>query len=864
MAQAPIWASGKAGIGGRVYLATMNKVIGFFLAGLAVAAGVHGQGPATVTSADIYLRIKKLNVLGSVLYIAAHPDDENSRLIAYMADGRLYRTAYLSMTRGDGGQNLIGDEQGVELGLIRTQEMMAARRVDGAEQFFTRAYDFGFSKSTEEALKTWDEQKILSDVVWVIRKYQPDVIITRFPPDSRAGHGHHSASALLAHEAFDAAADPNRFPEQFKYGVKPWRARRVLWNSFNFGRNFNTTSEDQMKIDVGGFNPIVGKSYGELAAISRTNHKSQGAALTPSRGQSMEYFTLVAGDPAPDDPMDGVETTWNRVPGAEGISALVDGVLKEYSLTAPEKSVPGLVKVYKVIEKLPAGYWRTEKLKEVRQLIEDCSGLWLEATAQSPYIAQGDSLPVTIVLNNRLGADLALKEVRLGTPGEWGEAPLAGRPDLDTVWNERLDNDRNYSFTRYLRVATTKSVTQPYWLEQPMSLGHFNVSDQRLIGDAQSAPAYVAEFTLMVDGQEMVLTRPLQYKTTDPVRGELYEPLTVEPRYTARLDPEMLVFPDKAAKDFEADLVRHSAAARDVRQSFTPVTGLALSPGAGLDGPGSKEWAARPNGQATGLVSGDLLIDHEGAGQRNDTALQLLTISYQHIPRIDYFRPAEEKFVVADIKTAGHRIGYIEGAGDKVPQALQQMGYDVVVLKEGDLASAAYLQQYDAIIAGVRAYDVHPWLTGRHDVLMEYVKNGGNYIVQYNRGGLGQMKTTIGPYPFAVANIRVTDENAEVNFVLPEHKVLHYPNKITEKDFSGWIQERGIYFAGETDTAYKEVLSMKDPGEPEQKGSLVIAGYGKGDFVYTGLVFFRELPAGVPGAYRLMANIIALNQKKAF
>ncbi|HEV2355339.1 MAG TPA: hypothetical protein VGR89_13910 [Puia sp.] len=367
-----------------------------------------------------------------------------------------------------------------------------------------------------------------------------------------------------------------------------------------------------------------------------------------------------------------------------------------------------------------------------------------------------------------------------------------------------------------------------------------------------------------MDGQEIVLTRPVQYKVTDPVRGELYEPLTVEPRYTARLDPEMLVFPDKASKKFEADLLRHSAAARDVRQSFTPVNGLALSPGAGLDGPGSKEWEARPDGKASGLVSGDLLIDHEGADGKNDTALQLLTISYPHIPRIDYFRPAEEKFVVADIKTAGHRIGYIEGAGDKVPEALQQMGYEVVMLRESDLASAAYLQQYDAIIAGVRAYDVHPWLTGRHEVLMEYVKNGGNFIVQYNRGGLGQMKTTVGPYPFAVANIRVTDENAQVNFVLPEHKVLHFPNEITENDFSGWIQERGIYFAGQTDTAYQEVLAMKDPGEAEQKGSLVIGHYGKGDFVYTGLVFFRELPAGVPGAYRLMANIIALNQKKAF
>src|SRR5580700_7025880 len=373
----------------------MNRVIFFVLAGLAGTLGVGAQGPATVTSADIYLRLKKLNVLGSVLYVAAHPDDENSRLIAYMAKDRLYRTGYLSMTRGDGGQNLIGDEQGVELGLIRTQEMMAARRVDGAEQFFSRAYDFGFSKSTEEALKTWDKEKALSDVVWVIRKFQPDVIITRFPPDSRAGHGHHSASAVLAHEAFDAAGDPNRFPEQLKYGVKPWRAKRLLWNSFNFGPGANTTSDDQMKIDVGGYNPILGKSYGELAAISRTNHKSQGAALTPARGESMDYFTLVAGDPAHGDPMEGVVTDWSRVEGAEKISAMVDEVVKDFDLMAPEKSVHGLVMLFDAIGRLPDSYWKSQKQNEVADLIADCSGLWLEAVVRGPYAVRGDSLPIT-------------------------------------------------------------------------------------------------------------------------------------------------------------------------------------------------------------------------------------------------------------------------------------------------------------------------------------------------------------------------------------------------------------------------------------------------------------------------------------
>jgi LmbE family N-acetylglucosaminyl deacetylase len=848
----------------------MKKICTWLLMGFAGFCNVSAQGPATITSADIYLRLKKLNVLGTVLYVAAHPDDENSRLIAYMAKGRLYRTGYMSMTRGDGGQNLIGDEQGVDLGLIRTQEMLAARRVDGADQFFSRAFDFGFSKSTQEALKTWDEQKILSDVVWVIRKFQPDVIITRFPPDSRAGHGHHSASAVLAHEAFEAAADPNRFPEQFKYGVKPWQAKRLLWNSFNFG-GLNTTSEDQMKIDVGGFNPILGKSYGELAAESRTNHKSQGAALTPARGESMDYFTLVAGDPAPHDPMEGVVTTWERVPGGGKIAGMVDEVTRDFSLTAPEKSVPGLVAVYKAILQLPDGYWKMQKLKEVRQLIEDCSGLWLEAVAGTPYVAQGDPLSVTFVLNNRLNANIAVREIRLETPKAWltmtatGSAAADARKDevdFDTVWRQSLDGDKNYYFTKSLVVSPNHPVTQPYWLAEPMSPGHFNVADQRLIGNPQSPPAYEAEFDLVVEGQEMTLTLPLQYKYTDAVKGERYEPLTVLPRVTAQLDPTLLVLAGNQEKGFGATMHVHSANGSYSFKGLTPATGVAyLTPDHPFHITGHEGWIAHADGKTTGTtVTGNLLLGHDG---QTDTALEMHTIAYDHIPRIDYFQPAVEKFVLTDLKTAGHRIGYIDGAGDKVPAALEQMGYEVVMLKERDIMGGN-LGQFDAIIAGVRAYDVHPWLVARHDVLMQYVKEGGNLVVQYNRDALGQVKSTIGPYPFAVANLRVTDETAKVDFLLPEHKVLNVPNKITDKDFDGWIQERGIYFAGQTDTAYHAVLSMKDPGESELKGSLVIANYGKGTFVYTGLVFFRELPAGVPGAYRLMANIIALNQKKAF
>jgi LmbE family N-acetylglucosaminyl deacetylase len=831
----------------------MNRFFLVLLAGLSGLV-VAAQGPERITSAEIYLRLNKLNVLGTVLYVAAHPDDENSRLIAYMAKDRLYRTGYLSMTRGDGGQNLIGDEQGVELGLIRTQEMLAARRVDGAEQFFSRAFDFGFTKSTDEALKTWGEQKILSDAVWVIRKFQPDVIITRFPPDSRAGHGHHSASAVLAHEAFLAAADPTKFPEQFQYGVKPWKAKRILWNTFNFGGT-NTTSEDQLKIDVGVFNPILGKSYGEIAAESRTNHKSQGAALTPARGASMEYFSLVDGDAAHNDPLDGVETSWRRVPGGERIEGMVNQVIRDFSLAHPERSVPALVEIYKAIVALPDGYWKTQKLKEVQQLIADCSGLWMEAVTRVPYAVQGDWLPVTLVLNNRLNAPISVKGVRVD--------------GVDTAWQEELQGDKNYSLSRTIHVAPDKPVTQPYWLRDEMSPGYFNVSDQRLIGNPQEGIAYEVQFRLVVGGEEIVYTRPVQYKYTDPVRGELYEPVTVIPPVTGQFDPALVLFMGNEEKSFHVEAQDHEAGGAGVSMppmELTPTPGIAVAKPVGLS------WTAKAAGHGTEAVTAGLLSNRPGrangavrgaSGGFRDTVLQLTTIAYDHIPRIDYFRPAREKFVVADVRTAGHRIGYIEGAGDKVPAALQQMGFEVVLLKEKDI-TPSYLKTFDAVIGGIRAYEIHPWLKAKHEILMDYIKDGGNLIVQYDRGQLGEMTTNIGPYAFAVSNIRVTDETARVNFLQPAHPVLNYPNKITDQDFDGWIQERGIYFAGQTDPAYESVLSMNDPGEKEQKGSLVIARYGKGIFVYTGLVFFRELPAGVPGAYRLMANIIALNQKKGF
>lgn len=810
---------------------------------ITVSAFCFGQTPPSYTSAEILLQLKKLKTLGSVLYIAAHPDDENTRLITYLSKDRLYRTGYLSVTRGDGGQNLIGNEQGIELGMIRTQELLAARRIDGGEQFFTRAYDFGFSKNTEEAFRIWDKEKILHDVVWVIRRFQPDVIITRFPEDSRAGHGHHSGSAVLAREAFKAAADASRFPEQLKNGVKPWQAKRIVWNSF-IPQNASPPS-DAFRLDVGAYNALLGKSYGEIAAESRSQHKSQGFGVPRGRGQAFEYFSPVDGVKASDDLFNDVTTSWNRVEGGQRVDEKIDGIIAAYSITNPEKSVPALVELYKELNNIKDVYWKTQKQKEVAQLIEACSGLWLDATTNTAYAIQGDSLRFNFSMINRLLPTVTLKRISI--------------EGFDTTYNQQLETNRVAAFQKTLLIPSNKIITQPYWLEKEMNEGSFNVNDVSLISNPESKPAYEAVFTFTVEGSDFSLTKPVRYKFTDPVKGELYQPLTVLPAITGRFEPDVLVLNTNEVKSFDVITRKQGRVATAVKPEIknTGNVDVKLLPA----GNGTFAYEAKRKNIQTQVTRAKLLFQQNG---KSEEAKELRTVSYDHIPRLDYFHTPEVKLVVADIKIANKRIGYIEGAGDKVPEALLQMGYDVVMLKEKDITPAG-LRNLDAIVTGIRAYNTQAWLPEKNDVLMDYVEQGGNLVVQYNTNNFaGPLRSRIGPYPFNISRNRVTDENAKVTFLKPEHPVLNFPNKITEGDFNNWVQERGIYFADQLDPKYETVLAMNDPGEPEQRGSLIIAEHGRGKFVYTGLVFFRELPAGVPGAYRLLANILALNAKKGF
>ena len=830
----------------------MKKIYCLILSAV-LSISVFAQSPQTWTSADIYLAIKKLNVLGSVLYVAAHPDDENTRLIAYLSKDRLYRTGYLSMTRGDGGQNLIGDEQGIDLGLIRTQELLAARRIDGGEQFFTRAFDFGFSKNPEETFTKWDKEKILSDVVWVIRKFQPDIIITRFPTTGEGGHGHHTASAILANEAFAAAADPTRFVDQLKY-VQPWQVKRVLWNTFNFGGT-NTQSDNQYKLDVGGYNPLLGKSYGEIAAESRSNHKSQGFGAAANRGEALEFFTATKGDQPKNDLLEGIDISWKKVNGGEAIEKAVNDIAGSFDFLHPENSVKGLVQLYKALTAMPAGYWRDKKLNETKQLIEQCSGLWIDVFTTEQFAVQTDSIRFNFQFNNRLGVNATIKGFAVD--------------GFDSLMGQPLARNRNINFAKTVYVPSSKPITQPYWLENKMETGYFNVSDQTKIGIPDVQPSYVLTVRMNIEGEDLNFSRGVKFKFTDPVRGELYWPLVVV--------PPVLITPSEDLKILMNgnDKTAGSVSLKGLKRNFTgkivafsesdmkPLTNFSFNNQQVRVNSKNQTLGFEYNGKNIKSSENILFAVTDTVGN-NLIKSDRHEVKYDHIPAINYFHDADVALKVVNVETYGKKIGYIIGAGDKVPEALEQMGYEVNRLNQKEISKNP-LDKFDAIIVGVRAYNTLDWIGSYYDKLMKYVENGGNLIVQYNTSNfISNVRSKIGPYDFTISRNRVTDENATVTFLKPEHPALNFPNKINQDDFKGWIQERSIYDAIDTAGKFEKILAMNDPGEKPDDGSLLIAKYGRGYFTYTGLVFFRELPAGVPGAYRLLANLIALNRKKAF
>jgi len=815
---------------------------------LFTVAQAFSQTAPPADLATIQQNLDKLNVLGSVLYVAAHPDDENTQLLAYLAQEKHYRTGYLSLTRGDGGQNLIGNEQGELLGLVRTQELLAARRVDGAEQFFSRANDFGFSKGPEETLKIWDHEKILGDVVWVIRKFRPDVIICRFPTTGEGGHGHHTSSAIIAQEAFAAAADPKRFPNQLKY-VQTWQAKRLLWNTFSFG-SMNTTAPDQFKIDIGKYNSTLGKGYGEIAADSRSNHKTQGFGTAKQRGTSLEYFKTILGDIPKDSLTSGINTTWTRVEGGAAIAGQINFIKKSFDRENPQSSVPSLIDLLGHVEAIKDAYWRDQKSKEIKDLIAACAGLWFESYAMQPVYAVGDSIGVVSNLYTPYRLPIPQFEIR-------------STPKYSDIYEDRL----GHAFNPGVMIRDTLNtgagkieakLTQPYWLVSAHGLGTYTLANDTLAGNPENPDYPKIVFTYNMGSKKVSYERKLMYKYVDPAKGEIYAPVVVAPPVTANILSKDYIFSSQQPQTVQIKLQAFTSVGGSIR--LKAPSGWNISPEK-IDFTSKAkgaEWVESFTVEPTNSKPNIAVLKAVVTAKGKEWFMGIQQIKYDHIPAITLFPPAEAKLINIDLKTAGKKVGYIAGAGDLVPEALTQVGYEVHQLTENDIMNTD-LSIYDAIVIGVRAYNINPRLVVEQPKLMAYVNNGGNMVVQYNVYRPLVMNQ-IGPYPFKVVNERVTDENAKVTLLEPQNPVLNYPNKITDKDFDGWIQERGLYFVANIDSHYHQILNMADPGEKANPGSLIVTDYGKGRFVYTSLDFFRELPAGVPGAYRLFVNLLSKPQ----
>jgi LmbE family N-acetylglucosaminyl deacetylase len=806
-------------------------------------------------AAELQLALRKLTVVGGALYVAAHPDDENTAMLAWLGNEKLVRAGYLSVTRGDGGQNLIGDETGPLLGLVRTQELLAARRIDGAEQMFTRAIDFGYSKSPEEALAIWGHDEVLADVVWAIRRFQPDVVVTRFPVTGEGGHGHHTASAKLAEEAFVAAGDPARFPEQLHY-VAAWKPRRIFWNRFSW-RPIDPNDPSlagSLRVDLGAYNPLLGRAYTEIAAVSRSQHKSQGFGSAERRGTILNYLDPRGGDAATNDLFEGIDTSWARYAGGETVGSLLRSAADAFDPQEPAASIPLLLRALEALDRLRAtpGWsdterpWLQGKRRDLLDAVRDCAGLAIDVSATASTVVPGGQLPVSVSVVNRSSYPFRLASVA-SVFSAATQSP--GAP---------LDDNHPVKVELMLAVPATQSGSQPYWLERPAAKGLYTVGDSRLIGRPDSLPELPIDVTLDdAEGNRLAYSLPAVFRWTDPVDGEQIRTVDVVPLVSVTLGSSVYLFPEAAARPVTVRMRSFGAANGALRLrlptgwSAVPASVPVVFAAAGEEAQATFQVTA-PEAETTGEIGAEVALgDGEGAFR---LARGSVDIDYAHIPAQRVLRDATAKAVRADIRRRGERVGYIMGSGDDVPDTLRQVGYEVTLLSDVDLDRGDF-STYDAVVAGIRAYNTRTRLRLAHDKLMRYVEGGGTMVVQYNT--TDTVVPAPGPRPFEISRDRVTVEEAPVRLLDRADPLLAAPNRITEADFEGWVQERGLYFPGKWDPAYRTVLATNDPGEGEKAGGQLTMRHGEGVFVYTAYAWWRQLPAGVPGAIRAFVNLVS-------
>ena len=830
----------------------MKKCSFFILSFLLISLSFLAQKPQKLTTNQIYEKIQKLNFLGTALYIAAHPDDENTRLIAYLANKVQARTGYLSLTRGDGGQNLMGPEIRELLGVMRTQELLAARRIDGGEQFFTRANDFGYSKHPEESLEIWNKEKVLSDVVWAIRTFKPDVIINRFNHRTPGTtHGHHTASAILSVEAFDLVGDKNQFQEQLKY-TETWQPKRLFFNTSSWFYKSKDAFEKATigkltSFDVGVYYPLKGLSNNELASVASSQHLCQGFGRLTTRGSQNEFVEFLKGDKPKDkkDIFSGINTTWNRVKNGGKIGAILYEIEAHFDFIKPAKHLPKLMEAYRLIQELEDHHWREIKEQQLKVIIQACAGLYLEASASSASGTPNSKIEINFEVLNR--SDIPIQLISITSTID----KTTRVKEVDVPKNKKI----NFKETIHLK---TEEFSDPYWLREKASLGMYTVDNQLLIGNPETPRPARIEFNLSIEDVLISITKNIVRRYAERDKGEIYEPFEILPEVTTKLKDKVLIFSDDTPQKVWVE-VRAGANNVNGNVRLQVPTNWAVLP---------KEISfniAQKNDKKTVIFlvtppnnesEGKLKVIATLAGKKYEK--ELVEINYNHIPKQAVLLNSQAKIVRLNIKKVGNSIGYIKGAGDAVPESLRQIGYEVTFIKPSEI-NGDNLHTYDAIVLGVRAYNVLKELKFKQKFLLDYVEKGGNMIVQYNTN---RKVDIAAPFSLQLSRDRVTDEFAEVRIVAKEHALLNFPNKIRNEDFNGWVQERGLYFPAAWSKEYTPILSMNDKGETAKNGSLLIAKLGKGNYIYTGLSFFRELPAGVSGAYKLFANMLSVGKRK--
>ncbi|WP_041567146.1 PIG-L family deacetylase [Nonlabens dokdonensis] len=801
-------------------------------------------------TAEIFHKIEKLGFLGTALYVAAHPDDENTRLISWLANDRMARTAYLSLTRGDGGQNLIGPQLREQLGMIRTQELLEARNIDGGQQFFTRANDFGYSKHPDETLEIWDQQEVMEDMVQIIREFKPDVIINRFNHRTPGTtHGHHTTSAMLSMKVYEFAADETIYANQLK-DLDTWQAQRIFFNTswWFYGSQEAFEKADKtnlLEINAGTYYPHKGLSNSEIAALSRSQHKSQGFGSSGSRGTQTEYLEYLKGSFPTDksDLFSGINTTWTRVKGGSRIQTQLNSIIANYNFKKPTASIPALLKLRSQISNLKEEHWKNIKLAELDQILLDITGVYLEASVATNTATAGESLEVAIELTNRSD-----EEFRISLLSN----------QLVTIKEKSFSLNQNESkrISGTLQIPAIYEASTPYYLKEKGTLGMYSFKDRSLTGLPEKQSEFMVRALIELNGTELYREIPIIHKRTDPVRGEVNEPFHIVPEVSISIENPVYIFSNNEVKQVNVKL-----------KAFKDIDSLIVYK---RTGPYWEEpnYNIKPFSMKKGDTRTHVIEIRSSDVEREDIMNvkvqsgtkrfydEVILIEFDHIPNQQLTKTATTKLVNPNLKNKANTVAYINGAGDDVAQAIEAIGSKVFKFEPSEVPSD--LSKYDAVVIGIRAFNVAKEdMAALQPRLDSYVKNGGTLLMQYNTSRRMD-SDVLGPLPITLSRKRVTDENATVKILEPQHPLMSTPNAITSADFEGWVQERGLYFPDDWDPAFTPILGMNDKGEEMTNGSLIVAPYGKGHIIYTGLSLFRELPAGVSGAYKLLANMISI------